>query len=149
MRKLSALLSISVLLLLFVSCSLETIKIGAFLSLTGATSAYGVSAANAIKMAEDEVNRDHGINGYLVEIEIEDDPSNTDEVPGIFNHSARMLFDAFRRAKSHESADVRDALAQTKDFVGVTGKITLDANRNAQAPVYILHIEGGKFTLQH
>ena len=64
--------------------------------------------------------------------------------------AARMLFDAFKRAKSIESADVRDALAQTKDFPGVTGKITLDANRNAQVPVYMLRIEkGGKFTLQH
>ncbi|HEX7330832.1 MAG TPA: ABC transporter substrate-binding protein [Pyrinomonadaceae bacterium] len=64
--------------------------------------------------------------------------------------AARMLFDAFKRAKSTDSADVRDALAQTKDFPGVTGKITLDANRNAQVPVYMLRIEkGGKFTLQH
>ena len=64
--------------------------------------------------------------------------------------AARLLFDAFKRAKSTESADVRDALAQTKDFPGVTGKITLDANRNAQVPVYMLRIEkGGKFTLQH
>lgn len=63
--------------------------------------------------------------------------------------AARMLFDAFRRAKSKEKAAVRDALAQTKDFPGVTGKITLDANRNAQVPVYLLRIEkGGKFTLQ-
>jgi len=63
--------------------------------------------------------------------------------------AARMLFDAFKRAKSDTSADLRDALAETKDFPGVTGKITLDANRNAQVPVYILRIEGGKFTLQH
>jgi branched-chain amino acid transport system substrate-binding protein len=63
--------------------------------------------------------------------------------------AARMLFDAFRRAKSSDSAAVRNALAQTKDFPGVTGKITLDANRNAQVPVYMLQIEkGGKFTLQ-
>src|SRR5829696_4876405 len=64
--------------------------------------------------------------------------------------AARMLFDAFKRAKSTESAAIRDALAQTKDFPGITGKITLDANRNAQVPVYMLRIEkGGKFTLQH
>ena len=64
--------------------------------------------------------------------------------------AARMLFDAFKRAKSKESAAVRDALAQTKDFPGVTGKITLDANRDAQVPVYMLRIEkGGKFTLQN
>ena len=62
--------------------------------------------------------------------------------------AARMLFDAFKRAKSTESAAVRNALAQTKDFPGVTGKITLDSNRNAQVPVYMLRIEGGKFKLQ-
>ena len=63
--------------------------------------------------------------------------------------AARMLIDAFKRAKSTDSAAVRNALAQTKDFPGVTGKITLDANRNAQVPVYMLRIEkGGKFTLQ-
>jgi branched-chain amino acid transport system substrate-binding protein len=63
--------------------------------------------------------------------------------------AARLLFDAFKRARSTESAAVRNALAQTKDFPGVTGKITIDANRNAQVPVYMLRIEkGGKFTLQ-
>lgn len=62
--------------------------------------------------------------------------------------ATRMLADAFKRAKSSDSAAVRDALAQTKDFPGVTGKITLDANRNAQVPVYMLRIKSGKFTLQ-
>jgi branched-chain amino acid transport system substrate-binding protein len=62
--------------------------------------------------------------------------------------AARILFDAFKRAKSMESSAIREALAQTKDFPGVTGKITLDANRNAQVPVYMLRINGGKFTLQ-
>ncbi len=63
--------------------------------------------------------------------------------------AARMLFDAFKRAKSTESSALRNALAQTKDFPGVTGKITLDENRNAHVPVYMLRIEkGGKFTLQ-
>jgi branched-chain amino acid transport system substrate-binding protein len=62
--------------------------------------------------------------------------------------ATRMLLDAFKRAKSTESAAVRNALAQTKDFPGVTGKITLDPNRNAQVPVYMLRIEGDKFKLQ-
>jgi branched-chain amino acid transport system substrate-binding protein len=62
--------------------------------------------------------------------------------------AARMLFDAFKSAKSTDSAAVRNALAQTKDFPGVTGKITIDANRNAQVPVYVLRIEGGTFKLQ-
>ena len=367
MTKTLALLVICVLLA-FVSCSPATLRIGAFLSLTGATSAYGVSAANAFNMAADELNKAGGVKGTLVSIDIEDDHSNTDEVPRVVNDlikerhvkallaepvsvralaaapiaqqnrivmissasvkpeltmqgdyifracfvsstegealakfareslkaktvaiildpkndyaavlsryfaesfrvlggqlisqqnyeanasdltaqmaaiksaapdiifapgfyttaplvarevkragikstligsdgwdspellkngskvfegvylanhfwigrddplvkqfvenyreryhvdpdalaataydAARMLFDAFKRAKSDESADVRDALAETKDFPGVTGKITLDASRNAQVPVYILRIEGGKFTLQ-
>jgi branched-chain amino acid transport system substrate-binding protein len=63
--------------------------------------------------------------------------------------AARLLFAAFQRAKSIDSALVRDALATTKNFPGVTGKITIDANRNAQVPVYLLRIDkGGKFSLQ-
>jgi branched-chain amino acid transport system substrate-binding protein len=63
--------------------------------------------------------------------------------------AARMLFAAFRRARSTEHSAVRDALAATKDFPGVTGKITLDANRNAQVPVYVLKIDkNGRFSLQ-
>jgi branched-chain amino acid transport system substrate-binding protein len=64
----------------------NNIQVGAFLSLTGATSAYGVSAANAIKLAADEVNRGGGIDGKQIELEIEDDQSNTQQVPDVVNH---------------------------------------------------------------
>jgi branched-chain amino acid transport system substrate-binding protein len=37
-----------------------------------------------------------------------------------------ILSDAIRRAKSFDSARIRDALAQTEDFQGTTGKITFD-----------------------
>ena len=63
--------------------------------------------------------------------------------------AARLLFDAMKRAGSTESVAVRDALAKTANFPGATGRITIDANRNALVPVYILRIEkGGKFSLQ-
>ena len=63
--------------------------------------------------------------------------------------AARLLFDAFKRAKSSDKSAVRNALATTKDFPGVTGKITIDANRNAQVPVYMLRIDkNGKFSLE-
>src|SRR6185295_9466141 len=76
------------LLVLLSACSTEqpkpsTIKIGAFLSLTGATSAYGISAANAIKLATEETA---AMDGKQIELEIEDDRSNTQEVPGIVEH---------------------------------------------------------------
>ena len=63
--------------------------------------------------------------------------------------AARLLFDAFKRATSTDKSAVRNALAATKDFPGVTGKITIDANRNAQVPVYMLRIDkNGKFSLE-
>jgi len=61
----------------------DRIRVGVFLSLTGATAAYGVSALNAFKLASEEVNRAGGVAGRQVELIIEDDHSNTDEVAGI------------------------------------------------------------------
>ena len=39
---------------------------------------------------------------------------------------------------------LRDLIASTKDYPGVTGKITLDANRNASKPAVVLAIKDGK-----
>lgn len=59
--------------------------------------------------------------------------------------AARILADAITRAGSTGSDKIRDALAATKDFPGVTGKITINAERNAIKPAVILRIENGKF----
>jgi len=59
----------------------------------------------------------------------------------------RMLADAITRAGSTEGRRVRDALAATKDFAGVTGTITMDADRNPIKPIVILKVENGKFAL--
>jgi branched-chain amino acid transport system substrate-binding protein len=40
---------------------------------------------------------------------------------------------------------LKDAIAATKDFMGVTGTFTLDAQRNASKPAVILSISGGGF----
>src|ERR1043165_8128189 len=61
----------------------DSVKIGVFVSLTGATASYGTSALNAIKLATEEANRAGGINGKQIELVVEDDHSNTQEVPGI------------------------------------------------------------------
>lgn len=59
--------------------------------------------------------------------------------------SAKILADAITRAGTTDSAKLRDAIAATKDFQAVTGKISLDAQRNATKPAVILTIEDGKF----
>jgi len=62
--------------------------------------------------------------------------------------SVLALEDAIKRAGSTDSTKIRDALAATKDLDGVTGKTTLDANRNAQKPAVIIEIKGGKFVFK-
>lgn len=59
--------------------------------------------------------------------------------------SAMILFDAIKRAGTTEGKALRDAIAATKDFEGITGKITLDEKRNANKSAVILEIKGGKF----
>lgn len=39
---------------------------------------------------------------------------------------------------------LRDLIAQTKNFAGVTGIITLDANRDASKPAVVIGVEGGR-----
>jgi len=52
---------------------------------------------------------------------------------------------AIKTAGSADRAKIKDALAQTKDFPGVTGNITIDANRNASKPAVVLQIQGNNF----
>ncbi len=61
--------------------------------------------------------------------------------------SAMILADAIKRAGSTEGDKIRDALAATKDFPGVAGKITIDADRNAVKPLVILEVTNGGFHL--
>jgi branched-chain amino acid transport system substrate-binding protein len=42
------------------------------------------------------------------------------------------------------TAKLRDLIAQTKDYPGVTGTITLDEKRNASKPLVVLEIKGGQ-----
>jgi branched-chain amino acid transport system substrate-binding protein len=59
--------------------------------------------------------------------------------------SVLVLADAIRRAGSAEPAKIRDALAATKDFPAVTGRITMDAHRNPAKSAVILTIKDGKY----
>lgn len=58
--------------------------------------------------------------------------------------ASRILFEAMKRAKSLSGADLAAELANTKDFDGVTGKITIDKDRNAVKPAVMLELKGGQ-----
>jgi branched-chain amino acid transport system substrate-binding protein len=59
--------------------------------------------------------------------------------------SALILADAMKRAGSTDAQKVRDALAATKDFDGVTGKTTINEKRDATKSAVILQVKDGKF----
>lgn len=71
--------------------------------------------------------------------------SRTDALSALGYDSAMLLIDALKRAGSTEPEKLRAALAGTKNFRGVTGIITLDADRNATKSAVVLQVRNGKF----
>lgn len=59
--------------------------------------------------------------------------------------AARLLFDAISRATEPRPDAIRTALAQTKDFQGATGTMTIGKDRNANKPIVIVQIRDKKF----
>ena len=57
--------------------------------------------------------------------------------------AARIMFDAIKRSKSLNGPDIRDALAATKEFPGVTGTVTFNEQRDAVKPIVMIEIKDG------
>jgi branched-chain amino acid transport system substrate-binding protein len=67
-----------------------------------------------------------------------------DALAALWYDGARLLAQAVQHAGSQDPEKVRDALAATRDFDGVTGRISIDDNRNASKPGVILEIVNGE-----
>lgn len=90
--------------------------------------------------------------------------SDPDAIAGLAYDAAQVLFAALEKLAAEDpdtfkglasskagtperkaaTAKLRDLIAQTKDYPGVTGTITLDENRNASKPLVVLEIKGGQ-----
>ena len=57
--------------------------------------------------------------------------------------AAHIMFDAIKRSKSLNGSDIRDALAATKDYPGVTGTVTFNEHRDAVKPIVMIEIKDG------
>jgi branched-chain amino acid transport system substrate-binding protein len=69
---------------------------------------------------------------------------NPDAFAALGYDAAYVLVDAIKRAGSTDGPKLRDALAATKNFTGVTGVTNIDANRDASKPAAIIAIKKGK-----
>ncbi|HEU5074914.1 MAG TPA: ABC transporter substrate-binding protein [Polyangiaceae bacterium] len=67
-----------------------------------------------------------------------------DSLAALGYDAAMVGLAAMQAAKDTSGTALRDAIARTKDFEGVAGKITLDENRNAIKPAAVLKVTGGK-----
>jgi branched-chain amino acid transport system substrate-binding protein len=60
----------------------------------------------------------------------------------------RFLAAAIQKVGTNNSQKLRDALAATKDFQGVTGNISMDEERNAVKPAVVLKLENTNYIYQ-
>lgn len=66
-----------------------------------------------------------------------------DSLAALAYDSAKVLADAIKRAGGTDSVKLRDAINATKDFAGVTGSISINAERNAVKPAVVLELMPG------
>jgi branched-chain amino acid transport system substrate-binding protein len=67
-----------------------------------------------------------------------------DSLAALGYDAAMVAVDAIKRAPSFDRAAIRDAIATTKNYHGVTGSITLDDKRNATKSAVVLEVGKGK-----
>jgi branched-chain amino acid transport system substrate-binding protein len=119
----------------------------------------GWDAPQLWELGGDALNGDFISNHYSVE-----DPSpaiqkfvgdfksryniTPDALAALGYDAMRVLADAIKRAGTTEGAKLRDAIAATKDFPGVTGVISINGDRNAVKPAVVLKLQGGKYEYQ-
>lgn len=84
------------------------------------------------------------IREFVAKYQKEYDGQTPDGLAALGYDAAKVLFDAMGRAKSLGGKDLAAAIAQTKDFKGVTGVITMDKNRDATKAAVVVQMKGGK-----
>ncbi|MNT27258.1 Receptor family ligand binding region [compost metagenome] len=105
------------------------------------------------EIGKDAINGSYYSNHYTVE---STDPAVTefikkfkakynetpDALAALGYDAARILAGAMEKATDLSGKAIRDELAKTKDFGGVTGKISLNENRDAVKSAVVVQVEG-------
>jgi branched-chain amino acid transport system substrate-binding protein len=85
------------------------------------------------------------VKAFVAKFQARFDGETPDAMAALGYDSAEVMVDAIRRAGSTEGPAIRDALAATKDFDGVTGATTMDKDRNASKAAVVIMVKDGKF----
>jgi len=119
----------------------------------------GWDATQLWDLGGDSLNGDFISNHYSV-----DDPSPAirkfvadykarhgnvpDALAALGYDAMRVLGEAIKRAGTTEEPQLRDAIAKTQNYPGVTGTISIDAQRNAVKPAVVLKLQDHKYIYQ-
>ncbi len=90
-------------------------------------------------------NQDPAIQKFVKRFKEKYSGEVPDAMAALGYDSLMVLVDAIKRAGTTDGPKLRDAIAATKDFPCLTGKTTLDAERNATKSAVIIAIKDGKF----
>lgn len=86
-----------------------------------------------------------GVKAFVAAYQKRYNGKTPDAMAALGYDSAMILVDAIKRAGSTDAKAIRDALAATKDYEAVTGKIAINAQRDAVKSAVILQVKDGKF----
>jgi len=90
-------------------------------------------------------DKSEAVQSFVKAFQARNNGETPDAMAALGYDSAMVLADAIKRAGTTDGAKLRDAIAATKDFPGVTGITTLDEHRNATKAAVIITIKDGKF----
>lgn len=116
----------------------------------------GWSSPKLYEIAKDAINGNYFSNHYTTESK---DPKTVEfvkafkakynEVPDVMAALAYdatyMMAEAISKTKTVTSENIRDELAKIKDFHGVTGQMSMDANRDAVKSAVVVQVEGENY----
>jgi len=116
----------------------------------------GWSSPKLFEIAKEAINGNYFSNHYTTE---STDPKTVEfvkafkakfnEVPDVMAALAYdatyMMAEAISKTKEVTSENIRDELAKIKDFSGATGKMSMDANRDAVKSAVVVQVEGENY----
>lgn len=116
----------------------------------------GWSSPKLYEIAKDAINGNYFSNHYTTE---SSDPKTVEfvkafkakynEVPDVMAALAYdatyMMAEAISKSKEVTSENIREELAKIKDFHGVTGQMSMDANRDAVKSAVVVQVEGENY----
>ena len=88
------------------------------------------------------MNEDPKVQDFLAAFEAEYGKP-ADSFAALAYDAANLVFNAIETSGSTDPQDITDAIAETKDFEGVTGTFSIDENHNPVKPTFVIELQDG------